>query len=249
MDSLISWIGGKKQLRKRIAYYIPAGIKTYVEVFGGAGWLLFYKDRWAEVEIYNDKDLRLVNLFKVAKYHPEALEKEMSFLLHSRELFKELTDREGLTDIQRAARFFFLLKRSFGAKGESFGTSAKSNPAHSLINMLSAIKRISERLDRVVIENLDYKDIFKIYDSPDSFLFLDPPYRHGHQYKTGKMNYEEFAEALKKLKGRFLLTIDDCKENLSLFKGYKIKKITRLNGINRKTIVNNNFKELFIMNY
>ncbi|NJD21108.1 MAG: DNA adenine methylase, partial [Melioribacter sp.] len=115
MDSLIAWVGGKKQLRQKITSYFPSIINTYVEAFGGAGWVLFYKDRWAEVEVYNDKDKRLVNLFKIAKFHPEALEKETALLLHSRELFKDFNEQEGLTDVQRAARFFYLIKRSFGA--------------------------------------------------------------------------------------------------------------------------------------
>jgi DNA adenine methylase len=249
MDSLISWVGGKKQLREKISHYIPSDIKAYIETFGGAGWVLFYKERWAEVEIYNDKDQRLVNLFKIAKFHPEELRKEMSLLLHSREIFKNFRDQEGLTDVQRAARFFFLLKRSFGAKGLHFGTSAKSNASHSLENMLNAIMKIAERLDRVVIENLDYKAIFKTYDNPQSFFFLDPPYRYGQQYEVGRMDYEEFIDQLNNLKGRFLLTIDDCKENLSMLKHFKIKKVSRVNGINRKKIVNNHFKELFVMNY
>ena len=249
MDSLISWIGGKKQLREKISHLIPTDINTYVEAFGGAGWVLFYKDRWATVEVYNDKDQRLVNLFKIAKYHPEALEKETELLLHSREIFKDFIEQEGLTDVQKAARFFYLVKRSFGSKAGQFGTSAKSNPAKSNVNMIAAIKQVAQRLDRVVIENLDYKKIFEIYDTENTFFFLDPPYRHGAQYKVGRMDYTEFLSELQKLKGRFLLTIDDCKENLQLFKEFKIKKVTRVNGINRKQIVNNQFKELFVMNY
>ncbi|KAB2841778.1 MAG: DNA adenine methylase, partial [Melioribacteraceae bacterium] len=128
-------------------------------------------------------------------------------------------------------------------------TSAKSNAAHSLENMLSGIMRIAERLDRVVIENLDYKEIFKVYDNPQSFFFLDPPYRNGAQYDVGRMDYEEFIKELNNLKGRFLLTIDDCKENVAMLKHFKIKRVSRVNGINRKQIVNNHFKELFVMNY
>ncbi|MBI1936671.1 MAG: DNA adenine methylase [Ignavibacteriales bacterium] len=249
MDSLISWVGGKKQLREKIASHIPPNINTYVEAFGGAGWLLFYKNRWAEVEVYNDKDRRLVNLFRIAKYHPEALKKEMEFNLHSREMFKDFRLQEGLTDVQRAARFFYLIKRSFGAKGMHFGTSAKSNSAKSNENILASIMNVAKRLDRVTIENLDYKDIFKIYDTEETFFFLDPPYRYGQQYEVGRMNYEEFLCNLTKLKGKFLLTIDDCKENVEMFKQFNIKKVSRANGINRKRIVNNRFKELFVMNY
>ncbi|NJD22854.1 MAG: DNA adenine methylase, partial [Melioribacter sp.] len=123
------------------------------------------------------------------------------------------------------------------------------NPAKSNENINSSIMKVAHRLDRGVVENLDYKEIFKIYDTVETFFFLDPPYRHGTQYQVGRMNYDELLTELKKLKGKFLLTIDDCKENRSLFKDFKIKKVSRVNGINRKEIVNNIFKELFVMNY
>ena len=250
MNSLISWVGGKRLLREKISEFIPQNINAYIEAFGGAGWVLFYKDRWAEVEVYNDKDSRLVNLFKIAKYHPEALQKETELLLHSRQMFKEFKNENGLTDVQRAARFFYLVKRSFGAKAENFGTGSKSNAAKSNENILTSIQEVAHRLDRVVIENLDYKEIIKIYDTPESFFFLDPPYRIGQKYYLmHEMNYEEFCADLKKIKGNFLLTIDDGKLNRDLFKDFVVKKYSRLNGINRKQIVNKHFKELFVMNY
>lgn len=52
--SLLNWVGGKRLLRKRIEPLVPKDIKSYIEPFGGAGWVLFYKDKWADLEIYND---------------------------------------------------------------------------------------------------------------------------------------------------------------------------------------------------
>lgn len=247
MNSIISWIGGKKLLRKQIEELIPEKPKRYVEPFGGAGWVLFYKDRWAPEEIYNDKDSRLVNLFKIAKYHPEALEKEMLLLPASREIFKELRNSNGLTDIQRAARFFYVLKRSFAAKGESFAGSR----AISQENILRSIMDISKRLDKVVIENLDYKEILKRYDKPTTFFYCDPPYRIGEQYQVGVMDYEELLLQLSKIKGKFLLSLDDDSKGLNrkVFKNFEIIELSRLNSINRKHIKNNLYKELLIKNY
>lgn len=85
--SLLNWVGGKRLLRKTIAPLIPKDITSYIEPFGGAGWVLFYKDRWADLEIYNDLDGRLVNLFRIVKYHPNALKEELQYLLGSREMF------------------------------------------------------------------------------------------------------------------------------------------------------------------
>jgi len=72
MESFISWIGGKKSLRKAICERMPESdtikIEKYVEVFGGAGWVLFHKDRHATLEVYNDINSHLVNLFKCVKH-------------------------------------------------------------------------------------------------------------------------------------------------------------------------------------
>ncbi|MDU3286328.1 DNA adenine methylase, partial [Enterocloster bolteae] len=49
MNSFISWIGGKKLLRKTILEQFPESgtFDRYIEVFGGAAWLLFYKESHA----------------------------------------------------------------------------------------------------------------------------------------------------------------------------------------------------------
>ena len=91
MDSFISWIGGKKLLRQTIIENFPdkKQFNKYVEVFGGAGWVLFAKDRHAANEVYNDINSNLTNLFKCVKYHAEELQKELNFTINSRELFEE----------------------------------------------------------------------------------------------------------------------------------------------------------------
>mgnify|MGYP000428174301 CR=1 FL=1 len=117
---LINWVGGKRLLRKIISNLAPDDIQTYIEPFGGGGWVLFFKDRWADVEIYNDLDGRLVNLFRIVKYHPNALKEELSYLLGSREMFMQFMNLKPITDVQKAAQFFFLITRSFGDKGSTF---------------------------------------------------------------------------------------------------------------------------------
>lgn len=120
MDSLLNWVGGKRLLREKIVTKIPPH-RCYVEPFGGGGWVLFHKKR-SEVEVYNDLNAKLFTLFMCVKYHPEELVKELNFFLGSRKLFNALRQQSGLTEIQKAARFLFLIKLSFGGMGESFGT-------------------------------------------------------------------------------------------------------------------------------
>lgn len=72
MNSFISWIGGKNYLKKTITERIPQSISRYIEVFGGAAWVLFYKDKHANIEVYNDYNSDLTNLFKIVKHHGQA---------------------------------------------------------------------------------------------------------------------------------------------------------------------------------
>ena len=106
MDSFISWIGGKKALRKKISAQFPPSYDRYIEVFGGAGWMLFAEERKVDLEVYNDIDGDLVNLFKCVKHHPDALQKELEWVHASRELFFDARqDIQGLTDIQMFIRY------------------------------------------------------------------------------------------------------------------------------------------------
>jgi len=102
MKSFIGWVGGKKTLAKTIVALLPQHT-CYVEPFGGAAWVLFAKEP-APSEVYNDLNGRLVELFRTAKYHPDALVDELVGLVPSREMFDLFRAQEGMTEIQRAAR-------------------------------------------------------------------------------------------------------------------------------------------------
>ena len=67
----------------------PKDYKRYVEVFGGGGWVLFGKPRdHAELEVYNDYNQDLSNLFLCTRDKPISLLKELGFLpLNSRSEF------------------------------------------------------------------------------------------------------------------------------------------------------------------
>lgn len=229
----------------------------YLEVFGGGAWLLFYKDRWADLEVYNDFDSRLTNLFRVVKYHPNELRREMSFMLGSRELFEEFLYQEGLTDIQRAARFMYVITRSFGGRGETFGTVKKScgGASKSHKNLMDRAYAIHDRLDKVLIENRDFEKFIKQYDLEGAFFYCDPPYSYGCGYavtSTKDFEHERLRDCLKNIQGRFLLSYDDSEKIRELYKDYEMVEVERLNGINNRhgeERKNKMFKELIIANY
>ena len=91
MNSIISWVGGKKALRDLIYLRMPREYGRYIEVFGGGGWVLFGKPPDKCMEVYNDFNSNLANLFYCVKERPMALLRELSFLpLNSRDEFVTL---------------------------------------------------------------------------------------------------------------------------------------------------------------
>lgn len=107
MNSFISWIGGKKALRKLLYKLFPKNHTRYIEVFGGGGWVLFGKrQRKNCMEVYNDFNSNLVNLFLCVKERPLAFLKELGFLpLCSRDEFgvlRKFIEQEEFTDAYMA---------------------------------------------------------------------------------------------------------------------------------------------------
>ena len=91
MNSIISWVGGKKALRPLIYQRMPREFGRYIEVFGGGGWVLFGKPPDINMEVYNDFNSDLANLFRCVRDRPLALLKELNFLpLNGRDEFNVL---------------------------------------------------------------------------------------------------------------------------------------------------------------
>ncbi|RCX20860.1 DNA adenine methylase [Anaerobacterium chartisolvens] len=250
MNSFISWIGGKNYLKKQIVSRFPDSIGRYIEVFGGAAWVLFYKDRHAEMEVYNDYNSDLVNLFRCVKFHRPELQRELSGTLNSRELFEDFKAQykiRGMTDIQRAARFFMLIKSSYGSNQRQFGCVKKN------IRVMSEyLERIEERLSGVIIENKSFENLIKVYDKPDALLYLDPPYYGTEKYyqvQFAKEDHMRLNAVLKNVKGKFLLSYNDCEYIRELYRDFGIEEIQRSNNLVSRYESNKVYKELLISNY
>lgn len=251
MKSFMTWIGGKNSLKKEIISRFPANFNRYIEVFGGAAWVLFHKDRHAPMEVYNDYNSELVNLFRCVKYHTPELQRELSFMLNSRELFYDFRDQyntRGMTDIQRAARFFMVIKTSYGADGRTFGCVKKD------INvMCDYLIAIQERLSKVIVENKDFEDLIKVYDKPYALLYLDPPYYGTEKYYQVQFSNDDhirLSNCIRDIKGKFLLSYNNCDYIKELYKGYNIEEIQRNhNLVNRYDDKENVYSELLIKNY
>lgn len=250
MNSFLSWVGGKNTLKKEIVSRFPKEYDKYIEVFGGAAWVLFYKDKKG-YEVYNDLNGDLVNLFKCVKFHMPELKRELSGNLNSRRLFNEIKESfnfKGQTDIQRAARFFMLVKMSYGSKCETFGCIKKNISA-----AVDFLETAQERLSSVIIENMSFEKLIERYDKKDALFYLDPPYYGSEKYyqiQFSEDNHKMLAEMLKNIKGKFLLSYNDCEFVRKLYSQFNVEAVKR--GSNLKegcTGKDKDYYELIIRNY
>ena len=178
MKPVILWMGGKSRLAAEILPLFPDH-ECYVEAFAGGG-ALFYKKEPAKTEVLNDADGDLVNLYRVLQNHLEEFLKQFKWSLVSRQMFEwlKVTPVETLTDIQRAARFYYLQKLAFGARptSQSFGTAATAPPRLNLLRMEEELSEAHLRLSRAYIEHLDWQRAIAKYDREFTLFYLDPPY-------------------------------------------------------------------------
>ncbi|MFZ6871177.1 DNA adenine methylase [Undibacterium sp. Di27W] len=225
---IIPWIGGKRRLADKLIPNFPPH-SCYVEVFAG-GAALYFMRQPAEVEVINDINGELVNLYRVVKNHLEEFVRQFKYALSSRDVFKWLqeTPPQTLTDIQRAARFFYLQQHAFGGKvdGQSWGTATTAPP----INLLRIEENLSAahlRLASAFIENMDWHKLMLRYDRPHTFFYLDPPYweTEGYGVDFGIEQYELMADALKKLKGKAIISLNDHPDIRRIFAGFEIDTV------------------------
>ena len=176
---IIPWLGGKRRLADKLIPLFPPH-ECYVEVFCGGAALYFLRPVPAPVEILNDINGDLVNLYRVVQHHLEEFVRQFKWAYSSRQIFKwmQLQPTEPLTDIQRAARFYYLQHHAFGGKveGQSFGT-ATTTPAPNLLRIEESLSAAHLRLaGGTTVENLPWQECLRRYDRPHTFFYMDPPY-------------------------------------------------------------------------
>lgn len=246
----ISRMGGKSKLRKTIISMIPQH-KCYVEPFFGAGWVYFGKDK-SKVEVINDVDGELTNLFKMIKYHAEELRRLMVYEICSRDKFAQYINlnTDSLTEIQRAIRFIYLLSQSFASRGNNFGYGTTSRPNPQIFDTDDLLK-LKERLRNTYIENLSFEEIFKRYDRPHSFFFCDPPYYKtaGYKDKFTEGDHIKLRDILSNIKGKFLLTINDDERIREWYQDFNIVETEVSYSVSKDVKGRREFKELIITNY
>ena len=246
-EPITPWVGGKRLLAKRIiARLEQIPHKCYGEPFVGLGGVFLRRAKRPPSEIINDINGDIVNLFRVAREHADELARQFDLVLASRADFVRLieTPPDVLTDVQRAARFVYLQRLSFGGHPAStpgdYGTSAPYYPARLTSDRVKRlIAAAHARLQRVHVECLDWFKFVDRYDKPFTLFYIDPPY-YGHErdYGRGLFSRDDFArmaDQLAGIQGRFILSLNDRPEVRELFGAFNFEAVTTSYTANAKS--------------
>ncbi|MFC5399723.1 DNA adenine methylase [Undibacterium jejuense] len=250
---IIPWIGGKRRMAKHIIPQFPEH-ECYVEPFSGAAAIYFLKPP-VKCEVLNDINGELMNLYRVVKHHLDALIAEFRWSLVSRRQFdwylKQPTEQ--LTDIQRAARFYYLQKLAFGGKvnGQSFGTDTTRPPRLNLLRMEETLSEAHLRLTDTVIENLPWADCIRRYDRAHTLFYCDPPYwgTEGYGVDFGLEQYAIMAEFARTIKGKMVISVNDIPAMREVFAGLNMESVTINYTIGGSTKSKEKAGELIIRNW
>ncbi len=252
--SPLCWIGGKSLLAKTIILCIPPH-ETYCEAFAGAGQVFFRKPE-SRYETLNDLNGDLVTFYRVLKNHLEEFCRQFKWMLASREWWEDWTRQlaaGGLTDIQRAAMFYYLQRLGFGGKvvGRTFGSGPQMRPRVNLLRLEEELSEAHLRLTRANIERLPYGEFLTRYDRPSTFFYLDPPYwgMEGYYGKElfSREDFASLASQLAGIEGKFLLSLNDVPEVRGIFAAFRIEAVATRYSCSRST--NKQVGEVLISNY
>lgn len=147
-------------------------------------------------------------------------------------------------------RFIYLLSQSFASKGNHYGDGATGRPSPKIFDT-SDLKEIKQRLRNTYIENLSFEKVIEKYGRVGTFHFCDPPYfeTDGCEAEFGETEQIKLGGILHKIKGKFLLTINDHPRAREWYKEYNFKETEVTYSVSNSTEARRGYKELIITNY
>ncbi len=281
----ISYIGGKSKIAPSLIIpNIPKDIETFVEVFSGQFWTFFKMnlDEYPNLKkvVYNDINPLNYNMYLCIKNHQRLLEEcenlvvqelgviptnpicEYNFNQFQSEIFSS-----GFTinypDYSVAAKYIYVLTQVFsGANPEKSKFIDLKGKYHSKFTSFKN-KLKNEKWQKMFesitdVENMDFENIIKKYDSQTTYFYTDPPYYivgEGAYYSNhnfDRNDHERLANVLHQVKGKFGLSYYDFPD-LSVWFPKNVyrweRKLFAKAAAAKKGQTQNMGEELLIMNY
>lgn len=257
--SPLIWFGGKAKQADLIISKMPAH-KVYIEPFGGAAHVISRKSR-INHEVYNDIDGIVVNFILQAIENTEALIERCSVIPYSREIYEKYKKEQMPRDtLEKAVRFFYL-NRSAISKGNAeevpqtgwrHSTSSSQNPAMGYMSACDAIGSFAKRMQGVMIEKMDFKELIQKYDSDEALFYVDPPYIGREKFYAGGFTLEdhyELGRLLNSVKGKVILSYYDDPLISEVYGHWNIERHGAFKQAVGGQNVGGQAEELLIMNY
>jgi DNA adenine methylase len=233
------YLGGKRNLARRLCSIIDATPHVaYAEPFVGMGGVFLRRSKRPKCEVINDISEDVTTFFRILQRHYVAFMDMLRFQLTTRAGFERLmrTDPSTLTDLERAARFLYLQRTAFGGKvvGRNYGMVMDGPARFDVTRLGPVLEDLHERLAPVQIERLPYATFIEKYDRPGTLFYLDPPYwgceqDYGDQF--GRDDFEQLAEQLARIRGRFILSINDTPGAREVFSRFELEETQTTYGI------------------
>ena len=266
----IKYAGGKSLAVGHIIKHIPNDIKKVVSPFLGGGSI--------EIAISNELGIPvigydifeiLINFWDQFINNKNELVENLKKIKPTKENYNKIKkdlklywlNKKEMERNELAWKYYFNHNLSYGPGFLGWMSSIYSN--ENKYNLM--IERLSKKKNKNI--KVFVSDFSKsIPKHQNDFLYLDPPYYLGGSSKLFKgiypmrnipihhkgFNHKKLCELLKKHKGGFILSYNDCKEIREFYKDYKIINLkwqytmgqgeTRI-GKNRKNNNNGNVKE------
>jgi DNA adenine methylase len=279
---MLSYIGGKSKIGRWITPFYPKDMETYVETFGGMFWCFFNMDltEYPNLKkiVYNDFNPLNYNLFQCVKEPSLLVEAINSIPCQQRgventpSIYKEQFDEfqkelfsSGFTinypDYQVAAKYAYILTQVFsGSKPETssfIDLKGKYKSKYlTFRDKLSKPEWVEHFIKISHVENMDFADVIAKYDSPTTYIYLDPPYFKTENYYSNhdfdRNDHERLAKVLHQVKGKFSLSYYDFELLHEWFPEEKYrweKKEFAKAASAKKNTKQNMGEELLILNY
>lgn len=218
MNPIFCRAGSKRDMINLLERIEPSNYTKYVEPFVGGGAVYWSKSNLDIPKVINDKEERLTKGYKIIK----------SGTLNNLERF-DTNNLGRLTDIYKGAYrddagyLSSVIIGTCNTFGSSFkGLIYKNSNPYSKLKKIDAYR---EAMKKTKILNQDYKSVISSEDGAGTFFFIDPPYVKSSKglYKEDTLNVDELLNAVRKIKGKFILTIDDIAENRNAFREFRVR--------------------------
>lgn len=279
---MLSYIGGKSKIGKWIVNHYPTNMETYVEPFGGMFWCFFNMDlnKYPNLKevVYNDFNPLNYNLFQCLS-NPDRLLQEINnipcqqrgeentpeiykeqFIRFQSEIFNE-NFRVEPYDYITAAKYVYIVTQVFsGSKPETssfIDLKGKYKSKYMTFkDKLSNPKWLEHFIKISKVENMDFEELIIKYDSPTTYIYLDPPYWKTENYYSNhdfdRNDHERLANSLKNIQGKFSLSYYDFELLHEWFPEDKYnweRKEFAKAAAAKKGVKQTKGEELLIMNY